>query len=69
MPAQRAFTQAIATWLDNENTPHLCRFEFAKLGFDAIMAAYRSALLGRRISCEHPLTDAEWEQLRDKLMS
>ena len=67
MPAQRAFTQAIATWLDNENIPHLCRFELAKRGFDAIMAAYRSALLGRRISCEQSLTDAEWEQLRDRL--
>ena len=66
-PAQRAFTQAIATWLDDESQPHLCRLEFAKLGFDMIMAAYRSALLGRRVEFHPLLTDGEWEQLRDKL--
>lgn len=66
-PAQRAFTQAIATWLDNPDQPHLCRFETAKIGFDAIMAAYHSALLGSRITLPKSFTDVEWEQLRNKL--
>jgi hypothetical protein len=67
MPAQRALTQAIAAWHEDESQPHFCRFELAKRGFELIMAAYRSALLGRRITWPPLLTDAEWEQLRDKL--
>jgi len=69
MPAQRRFTQAIASWLDDESELHHCRFELARLGFDAIMAAYRSALVGQRVSWPPRLTDVEWEQLRDKLTS
>ena len=41
--AQRRLTQAIATWLIDESQSHHCCYQFAKLGFDAIMAAYRSA--------------------------
>jgi hypothetical protein len=67
MPAQTCFTQAIADWLDDESKPHHCRLELALLGFDAILFAYRSALLGCRVSCDTPLTDVEWEQLREKL--
>lgn len=67
MPAQRAFTRAIATWLDNPDQPHLCRFKIAKIGFDSIMAAYHSALLDRRIPLPTSFKDAEWEQLRNKL--
>jgi predicted dehydrogenase len=67
MPAQRRFTQAIATWLDDESQKHHCRFELAKLGFDTIMAAYCSALKGQRVTFQPLLTDAEWEQLREKL--
>jgi predicted dehydrogenase len=67
MPAQRALTQALAAWMEDETRPHFCRFELAKLGFDLIMAAYRSALLGHSITWPPLLTDAEWEQLRDKL--
>ena len=69
MPAQRRFTQAIATWLDDESQKHHCRFELAKLGFDAVMAAYRSALEGQRVTFPPRLTDDEWEQLREKLTS
>jgi len=68
MPAQRRFTQAVASWLDDESKLHHCRFELAKMGFDAIMAAYSSALEGRRVACPVHFTDAEWEQLRDKLI-
>jgi predicted dehydrogenase len=67
MPAQRAFTQAIGRWLDDDSKPHRCRFEYAKLGFDAIMAAYRSALKGHRVPFPPRLQDEEWEQLREKL--
>lgn len=67
MPAQKALTRAVATWLDDESQPHRCRFENAKLGFDIIMAAYRSSLKGHRISWPPLLTDEEWEELRHKL--
>jgi len=70
MRAQRRFTQAIADWLDDERKRHHCRYELAKLGIDAVMGAYRSALLGRRIKEPEDslaLTDDEWEMLRDRL--
>ena len=66
--AQSAYTQAIATWLDDASTPHRCRFEIAQLGFDLVMAAYRSALKGRRIKWPPLLTEEEWAQLRDGLI-
>jgi predicted dehydrogenase len=72
MPAQKLFTQSIANWLDDESQKHHCRFEFAKLGFDGIMAAYRSALLRRRLKEPEDslvLTDAEWKELRGRLIS
>ncbi len=64
---QRAFTQAIATWLDDENQPHLNRIEYALLGFDLIMAAYRSALIGERIAYPPKLSDEEWIELKRRL--
>ena len=64
---QRAFTQAIATWLDDENQPHLNRLEYALLGFDLIMAAYRSALIGERIAYPPKLSDEEWVELKKRL--
>jgi predicted dehydrogenase len=67
IPAQRRLTQAIATWLDDETQPHRCRFEAAKIGSDALMSAYRSALLGKRLTLPSPLTDEEWEELRQRL--
>ena len=67
--AQQRFTRAIATWLDDENQPHHCRYQLAKLGFDAIMSAYRSALKGQRLAMSPCLQDIEWEQLRTKLTS
>lgn len=65
---QRAFTQAIATWLDDENQPHRNRLEYALLGFDLIMAAYRSALIGERIAWPPKLSDDEWVELKDRVM-
>ncbi len=65
---QRAFTQAIATWLDDENQPHRNRLEFALLGFDIIMAAYRSALIGERIAFPPKLTDEEWVELKNRIL-
>lgn len=69
MVAQRRLTQAIATWLSDESQSHHCRYKFAKLGFDAIMAAYRSALKGERLTIPPYLRDEEWEQLRLRLTS
>ena len=65
---QRDFTQAIATWLDDENQPHRNRLEYALLGFDLIMAAYRSALIGERIAWPPKLSDEEWVELRDRVV-
>lgn len=67
IPAQRRFTRAIADWLDDEARPHHCRFELAKLGMDALLTGYRSALLHQRLSWPSPLTDDEWDQLRARL--
>ncbi|MCY4403610.1 MAG: Gfo/Idh/MocA family oxidoreductase [Candidatus Poribacteria bacterium] len=66
---QRAFTQAIATWLDDENQPHRNRLEFALHGFDLIMAAYRSALIGDRIAYPPKLTDEEWVALKNDVLN
>ena len=66
--AQRRFTQAIATWLQDDSRPHYCRYSIAKLGFNAIMSAYRSALKGRRLDTNFQLTDDEWEELRKRLI-
>lgn len=65
---QKAFTQAIATWLDDENQPHRNRLAFALLGFDLIMAAYRSALIGERIAWPPKLSDEEWVALRNRIV-
>ncbi len=65
---QRAFTQAVATWLDDEKQPHRNRLEFALHGFDIIMAAYRSALIGERIEYPPKLSDEEWVELKDRVM-
>lgn len=70
MPAQKLFTKAIANWLEDEDDKHLCRYEIAKIGFDAVMSAYRSALLGRRLKAPEDtltLTDQEWEKLKEEL--
>ncbi|MDE0552708.1 MAG: hypothetical protein OXI24_00705, partial [Candidatus Poribacteria bacterium] len=64
---QRDFTQAVATWLDDENQPHRNRLEFALLGFDLIMAAYRSALIGERIAWPPKLSDEEWVALKNRV--
>ena len=68
MIAQQRFTQAIATWLEDESQPHHCRYSLAKLGFTTIMAAYRSALIGKKVSIPPYLQDTEWERLRKNLI-
>jgi hypothetical protein len=67
--AQRRLTRAIADWLDDESKPHHCRFEIAKLGMDALLTGYRSAVLGKRLSWPSPLTDEEFDRLRSRLDS
>ena len=65
---QVAFTKAVATWLDDEKIPHRNRLEYALLGFDIIMAAYRSALIGERIPYPPKLSDDEWVELKNRLI-
>ena len=62
---------ALADWVEDDNKPHMGRLEVAKMGFDSIMSAYRSALLSRRLSEPQDslkLSEEEWEALRDRLV-
>ena len=62
---------ALADWVEDDSKPHMGRLEVAKMGFDAIMSAYRSALLSRRLSEPQDslkLSEEEWEALRDRLV-
>ncbi|GEM_PF-496784 len=61
--------QSIAEWLER-GTPHRCRLDLAQVGFQALIAGYRSALYGRRLEApidSLELTDAEWEALREQV--
>lgn len=60
LPAQRAFTSALADWI--EGVPHRCRLEVAALGFEALQGALRSALLGRRLAFPEAARLTDWEQ-------
>lgn len=68
MALQIGFTRAIGDWIRDENKPHKCQFEVAKLGYEIIMAAYYSALVRRRVEGFRPATDSEWEELRGNLL-
>ncbi len=65
---QRDFQQAVADWLDG-GEPHLNRFDVAKNGFDSLTGALQSAYEGRRVDLPHSLTDAQWHELRERLIS
>ena len=47
---QRDFTAAVATWLDDDDSPHECRLEKALPMMWAIFAALKSAKLGHQIT-------------------
>jgi predicted dehydrogenase len=65
---QRAFTQAVADWLDG-GKPHLNRFEVGKAVFDALIAAQQSVYAGKRLKLppETEFTDQQWLELRERL--
>ena len=63
---QRDFTAAVGIWLDG-GAPHLSRFELSYPVIEALLAAQRSAYLGRKLSLPTPFTDQEWLALRDRL--
>ncbi|MEA3400395.1 MAG: Gfo/Idh/MocA family oxidoreductase [Armatimonadota bacterium] len=65
---QRDFTAAVARWLTG-GEPHLNRFETARATFDASMAALQSVYEGRRVDLPHSFTDAQWHQLRERLLA
>ena len=67
LAGQRDFTAAVATWLDDPEQPHLNRYELSKRGFDALMAACKSALLGQRIELPTTVTDDEILALHRRL--
>ena len=67
VPGQRAFTRAIARWLDDEADRHECRLQNALLGFDVTMAAYHSATLGRRVAFPAEVPDDIAETLEKRL--
>jgi predicted dehydrogenase len=65
-PAQRAFTAALADWLDG-GPPHRCRFDLAWRAFTALLAAGAAARAGRalpllpaRPGLPPPVDDAAW---------
>lgn len=62
MPAQRAYTAALADWI--EGTPHRCRLEVARIGFDALLGAQKSALAGRRLPFPEAAAFSDEERLR-----
>lgn len=65
---QRDFTQAVGDWLDG-GPPHLNRFAVGRAVVEALFAAQKSALLGKKITLPTTYTDAEWHTLRDRLSS
>jgi len=69
IPAQRAFTRAIAHWLDDDANAHACRLENALAGFDAIMGAFESARLGRRLDLPREIPDDVVETLEKELLA
>ena len=66
-PGQRDFTRAVATWLDDDSQPHENQLENALRGFDALMAAAKSALVGRRLDLPTQVTDEDFRAL-EKLL-
>ena len=69
MDAQVAFTQAIGEWVRDDNRPHRSRFEVAKLGYEVLLAAYHSAYRGKRVEEFRPISDMEWESLRERVLT
>ena len=65
--AQAKFTKAIGEWLDDESKPHRNRYELARVGAELLFAAYRSSLENKYLDLPAAFTDAQFEQLREKL--
>jgi len=67
LAGQRAFTQAVADWLDDPERAHECRLEVAERGFRALTGALHSALVRHRIDLPADVTDSDLRALRDAL--
>jgi predicted dehydrogenase len=67
LAGQRAFTEAVADWLDDPNQPHACRLEVAQLGFAALTGALYSALVRHQVDLPAPVTDDDLRALREAL--
>ena len=67
VPGQREFTRAIAYWLDDDANVHANCLENALKGFDAIMAAFQSALVGRRLDLPAEIPDDVVRRLEERL--
>ena len=60
------FTAAVGEYL-RTGKPHLNRWEVAKAGFSALIAAQQSIYEGKRIAFPQTFTDEQWQELRDRL--
>jgi len=67
IPGQREFARAIAHWLDDAANVHANCLENALAGFEAIMAAFQSALVGRRLDLPAEIADDVVQQLEERL--
>ena len=67
--AQKEFTRAISSWLDDGSKPHLNRYELARVGAELIFGAYRSALDGKYTDLPAEFGDGQLEQLKNKLIN
>lgn len=63
---QRDFTAAVADALDGKR-PHLNRFAVGKNGVNALLGAQQSIYEGRQVALPPTFTDAQWQELRDRL--
>ena len=64
---QRAFTRAMAHWLDDDRRVHLNCLKNALAGFDMIMAALQSAWLQKDVTVPAAVTDDLLRDLEERL--
>ena len=62
---QARYMREFADWLDDDNSPHPCRYELAYQGYEALEAIQRSALEHRRIDL--PLNPTEFYDRNERM--
>ena len=67
VPGQRAFTRALAHWLDDDSQVHSNCLDHTLNGFETIMAGLQSAYVGRRLDLPTEIPPDIVERLERKL--